>query len=138
MASLTRRQFILTSTRLLLYASGALGLAGILRFLSYKPPAPPPRRFEVGNIVSYPIGSRTLLADIPAILVRTEDSVSALSLVCTHLGCTVEQSAGTFLCPCHGSRFDKDGKVTKGPAVEPLEVLTVEQDADGNLTVIKA
>jgi cytochrome b6-f complex iron-sulfur subunit len=135
--SFSRRQFILLATRLSLWTSGVLGLAGALRFLSYKPPAPPPKRFEIGNLSSYPVGSRTLLADIPAVLIRSEDEVRALSLVCTHLGCTVERNAGAYMCPCHGSRFDKDGIVTKGPAVEPLQALLVEQDEEGNLVVIK-
>jgi len=137
MTKLSRRQFVTLATHFLLWASGLLGLAGVLRFLSYKPPAPPPTRYEVGNLASYPLGSRTLLADIPAVLVRTEESITAISLECTHLGCTVEQSAGTFLCPCHGSRFDKEGNVTKAPAVEPLKLLLVEQDENGNLIIIK-
>ena len=38
---------------------------------------------------------------------------------CTHLGCIpTEVSAGfdQWLCPCHGSKFDAIGRVTKGPA----------------------
>ena len=38
---------------------------------------------------------------------------------CTHLGCIpTEVSSGLdqWLCPCHGSRFDALGRVTKGPA----------------------
>jgi len=137
MPPVTRRQFVQITTRTLVWISGLLGFAGVLRFLSYKPPAPPPKRFEIGHISSYPVGTRTLLADIPAVLVRGENSVHALSLVCTHLGCTVEQKAGAFLCPCHGSSFDKDGNVTKGPASAPLEILDVEQDEQGNLIVLK-
>lgn len=137
MPTISRRHFLQFSTRILMWCSGLLGLAGILRFLSYQPPAPPPKRFEVGHISSYPVGTRTLLPDIPAILVRTEGGLSAISLVCPHLGCTVEQKAGALVCPCHGSSFDKNGKVTKGPAADSLETLAVEQDEEGNLAVIK-
>jgi cytochrome b6-f complex iron-sulfur subunit len=30
-----------------------------------------------------------------------------------------------FICPCHGSQFDNQGLVTKGPAKKSLSLLTV-------------
>ncbi|MCL1469962.1 FAD-dependent oxidoreductase [Argonema antarcticum] len=45
----------------------------------------------------------------------------AISLSCTHQGCTVKRQAdGEFHCPCHGAVFDADGKVVKGPAERDL------------------
>lgn len=37
-----------------------------------------------------------------------------VNAVCTHLGCVVpwNKSANKFCCPCHGSQYDKNGKVT--------------------------
>ncbi|MDQ0801104.1 FAD-dependent oxidoreductase [Arthrobacter sp. SLBN-112] len=48
--------------------------------------------------------------------------IHAVSAVCTHLGCTVgfNRRDRTWDCPCHGSRFDVEGKVIQGPATEDL------------------
>jgi glycine/D-amino acid oxidase-like deaminating enzyme/nitrite reductase/ring-hydroxylating ferredoxin subunit len=47
----------------------------------------------------------------------------AVSLRCTHLGCLLRfnEAERSWDCPCHGSRFDVDGAVLEGPAVEPLD-----------------
>jgi glycine/D-amino acid oxidase-like deaminating enzyme/nitrite reductase/ring-hydroxylating ferredoxin subunit len=52
-----------------------------------------------------------------------EGEVRALSPRCTHLGCHVRfnDAEGAWECPCHGSRFDTEGRVIQGPATRPLE-----------------
>ncbi|HET6281345.1 MAG TPA: FAD-dependent oxidoreductase, partial [Polyangia bacterium] len=58
--------------------------------------------------------------------------LSALSPVCTHLGCLVHWNTTekSWDCPCHGSRFDPTGRILNGPASEPLEARTIPRDED--------
>jgi cytochrome b6-f complex iron-sulfur subunit len=60
-------------------------------------------------------------------LLREGKTFYALSLVCTHLGCSVTVTADGLVCPCHGSRFDRQGKVLHGPADRPLARLECEE-----------
>lgn len=52
----------------------------------------------------------------------------AISLTCTHQGCTVQpQADGQFHCPCHGAVFDQQGRVVRGPAQRDLPRFKVAQ-----------
>jgi len=46
-----------------------------------------------------------------------------MSLKCTHLGCTLtwNELEESFDCPCHGSRYTRDGFIIEGPAVTDME-----------------
>jgi Rieske Fe-S protein len=51
----------------------------------------------------------------------------ALSMQCTHEGCPVRPPVeGIISCPCHGSQYDLDGRVRRGPAQLPLARYAVE------------
>ncbi|CAN5178422.1 FAD-dependent oxidoreductase [soil metagenome] len=47
----------------------------------------------------------------------------AVSAICTHMGCTLNfnNAEASWDCPCHGSRFNHDGRILHGPAVKPLQ-----------------
>jgi cytochrome b6-f complex iron-sulfur subunit len=90
-------------------------------------PSPvPPQPFTVDLNSALPsIGSSTVHGNV--IIIRVADgnvpsSFEALSLTCTHQGCTVnyDQSKQMFACPCHGSTFDGNGNVLQGPATKSL------------------
>jgi cytochrome b6-f complex iron-sulfur subunit len=135
MTKLTRRGFIKVSTHALLSLSGLLGLGGLLRFFSFHPNPAAPSEFDLGDVSNFPVGSRTIRADIPAVIFNKEGEILAYSLACTHLGCTVEwdeENAG-FVCPCHGSKYDAQGLVIQGPAQRPLRKLRVELLEDKSL-----
>jgi len=129
----SRRDLLKLARAGFLWLSGALALGGLFRFMEYEPNPAPQTEFDLGPADRFPLGSHTLLPDPPAVLLHTQSGYSALSLTCTHLGCTVEQTADGFTCPCHASRFDAQGKVTHGPAVKPLKSLRVELIDDGRL-----
>jgi len=63
--------------------------------------------------------------------------IAAISMVCTHLGCTVGTITGGFKCPCHGSQYDGDGRVMGGPAPRSLDWFDVAVDPAGELVVDK-
>jgi Rieske Fe-S protein len=61
-------------------------------------------------------------------LVRLDDGgFIALSLKCSHLGCSViwNKEEGKFICPCHSSQFDIRGNVLSRPAPRALDYYPV-------------
>lgn len=135
MTSLSRRDFLRLSSRALLAVSGLLGSGALWRFLSHPTEPPVQTEFDVGPAENYPPGSRTLRPEVPAVVLHGEAGFSALSLVCPHLGCTVEQTAAGFACPCHGSTFAAGGEVLRGPAGAALRSLHIEQNPEGHLVI---
>lgn len=74
----------------------------------------------------------------PYYIISTEESIKdfALLSVCTHLGCVVpwDKAKNKFCCPCHGSQYDENGKVVRGPA--PLSLaLAHTTTLDGNMAL---
>lgn len=69
-------------------------------------------------------------ADQRLAVLRRGEQIYALSLICTHLGCTVQVNPDGLTCPCHGSRFDLSGQVLSGPAPRALEHLTLREAGD--------
>ena len=69
-------------------------------------------------------------------VVRGGGDLLALDLTCTHLGCTVKATEQGFSCPCHGSRFGRDGDVVKGPAPRALRRLACDR-RDGIIRVTR-
>jgi len=55
-------------------------------------------------------------------LIRDARGLYALRGECTHLGCRVRwvPRQKRFECPCHGSRYDRRGRILAGPAQKPL------------------
>lgn len=58
-----------------------------------------------------------------AVFRDSDGALHVVSAICTHQGCQVAFNPveRSWDCPCHGSRFDIDGRVLDGPAKKPLE-----------------
>lgn len=54
----------------------------------------------------------------------------AVSPICTHRGCTVDVQGARLVCPCHGSTYDREGTVLRGPAERSLTRYPVARDGD--------
>jgi Rieske Fe-S protein len=64
-----------------------------------------------------------------------QNTFSAVTATCTHQVCTITGLSGSdFVCPCHGSTFDTNGRVVAGPAPAPLHQYPT-QFANGVLTI---
>uniref|UniRef100_A0A6N2M2A5 plastoquinol--plastocyanin reductase n=1 Tax=Salix viminalis TaxID=40686 RepID=A0A6N2M2A5_SALVM len=69
----------------------------------------------------------------PTYLVVEKDKTLAtfgINAVCTHLGCVVpwNQAEKKFIAPCHGSQYNDQGRVVRGPAPLVIFVPWVETD----------
>ncbi len=134
-----RRRFLTALWNIGLFALVCQSLLMVVRF------------FQPGNAARNGGGVIDLgsITDIPAIgeppklyregkfwLVHTEQGVNAYDTACTHLHCLFSwnSEAEQFVCPCHGSRFDRNGVVLQGPAPRDLDRYPVRiLDAEGSL-----
>ncbi|MFQ5413077.1 MAG: Rieske 2Fe-2S domain-containing protein [Phycisphaerae bacterium] len=113
-------------------------------------------RFLMPNVLEEPdprvrVGKRALYAEMQPgdvnedykpqgiWMIREEDRIAALSIICTHLGCIPNwlPNDRKFKCPCHGSGYKPNGINFEGPTPRPLErfKITVE---DGIVVVDKS
>lgn len=90
--------------------------------------APPKQLLEAGPVDSFARGSVNAFMGGRFFLARQLDGgFIALSLRCTHLGCSVswEEHKKRFICPCHSSAFDISGEVLNPPAARALDYYPV-------------
>jgi cytochrome b6-f complex iron-sulfur subunit len=90
---------------------------------------------SAGLVSATPVGTLAVTPNGLAILARDAQGLYAMTIICTHAGCDVEPQNGALYCPCHGSRFDSNGKVLQGPAGAALVHFAVSVDAAGNILV---
>jgi menaquinol-cytochrome c reductase iron-sulfur subunit len=111
--------------------ANAEGLVVSVTKLSSLPEDGIPRKFPIvaSRVDAW---NRSAATRIGAIYLRREPGkpVRAYNVVCPHAGCFVDYAAAknAYLCPCHNSTFDLDGKINdpKSPSPRGLDELTVE------------
>ncbi len=131
-----RRQFIKIGVGSLAVAACGTGLFGY-QFMYPNVLYEPSPIVNAGKPDRYPADSVTLDAETGIYVVHSAEGFYALSAVCTHLGCLTawKQDLGIIACPCHGSKFRRDGTKIEGPAPKPLPWLRMWQNEDGELLV---
>lgn len=93
-------------------------------------PGPAPAANAIAKTSDVPVGSGVIVDEV-VVTQPTAGVFKGLSAICTHAGCTVNKVAdGTIDCPCHGSKYNLDGSVAKGPATKPLEAKSVTVQGD--------
>jgi cytochrome b6-f complex iron-sulfur subunit len=67
---------------------------------------------------------------------NTPEGLYALYKVCPHLGCLYgwNDQEFKFICPCHGSQYEKNGDYILGPAPRSLDRFVIRiEDETGNV-----
>ena len=113
----------------------------IIRYLFPNVLFEPPQTFKIGFPDDFSANSVDIKfkKQYNAWVVRDDQSIFALSTVCTHLGCTPNwlPAESKFKCPCHGSGFRMTGIHFEGPAPRPLERFKISLANDGQILVDK-
>lgn len=129
-------------------AASAAALAATGRFMFPNVLNEPPQQFKAGFPNEYGQGVDERWKEKYGVwLVRTTEDIDqhasgfyALSVTCTHLGCTPNylSAESKFKCPCHGSGFRVTGVNFEGPAPRPLERVRIALAEDGQILVDKS
>ena len=109
-------------------------LLGILRLPKAAVLPSPSKKFRASLPDTLAAGAPFVPPGRSVALFKDAEGVYAISIVCTHLGCIVKPTVEGFECPCHGSRFARDGSVTKGPAPRALSWVSVS--ASGSTVMV--
>ncbi len=132
---ITRRDFLGLASLGVVILSSLTALAGILRLTKPNVYYEESKKFKIGKPENFPVGLVKNLEDQKVFIFSDTEGLHAISKICTHLGCIVAITETGFQCPCHGSKYNRQGKVIGGPAPRPLPWLEISQSVDGTLVV---
>jgi len=134
---LDRREFFIRMGLGSLGVAAAGTAAFAYQFLSPNVLFEPSPVVNMGKPEGYPLDSVTLDVDTRVFVVHDKEGFFALNAVCTHLGCLTawKPEIDTIACPCHGSKFTRQGVKKEGPAPKPLPWLRMWLSDEGDLMV---
>jgi cytochrome b6-f complex iron-sulfur subunit len=149
----TRREFCVNACQAVSLVAFGSALAAILQgcaaddSLSSSANLPRIQATAAGNVITLAIDAASPLATVGTaaqvqygsgtLLVArtTQDAFAAVTAICTHEACTITgYSNQIYTCPCHGSQFDTNGQVKRGPATTALRKYQT-QFANNQLTI---
>ena len=142
-SKMNRKSFLTTlSVGWVAFAAATGGFLTVLvRYLFPNVLFEPPQSFKIGFPEDFEPGKVDLRfkKEYNVWIVRDDEKITALSTVCTHLGCTPnwQETDRKFKCPCHGSGFRSTGINFEGPAPRPLERFKIGLANDGQIIVDK-
>ena len=162
---MSRRSFLAITGWVGFSVASAIALYQSLKFIYPNATYEDPPAFKADAPTVYAVGSTTVLIDKRVVINHDPNGFYAISLICTHLGCTpryfsdvtsdlvtqgisgirdpdtrqVANKANPILpgfkCPCHGSRYFRDAINFFGPAPRPMDRVSVELGRDGRLLI---
>jgi len=139
---INRRDFLMKSGKAVAVGAIALSTFDIVKLLAKSKDISfePNGQDKVINISDYPdlasVGGYAMISKSVIVIRNSSSKFTALSTICTHKKCDVEFDGSGFECPCHGSTYDKSGKVTNGPATKNLKKYkTTFNSSEDSLTI---
>ena len=162
---ISRRSFLAIAGWVGFTVASLIALYQSLKFVFPNATYEDPPAFKADPPGAYDVPSTTVIIDKRVVINRDPDGFYAISLICTHLGCTPRYfpdatsdlvGAGTaiardpdtgqqatkanpvlpgFKCPCHGSRYFRDAVNFFGPAPRPMDRVHLEVAPDGRLLI---
>lgn len=134
-AGVSRRNFLGLASAGAVILSSLTAVAGMLRIPKPNVLYEESQKFKIGKPDNFPVGTIKKLDDKKVFIFADSDGIHAISSICTHLGCIVYTTDWGFQCPCHGSKYNRTGKVIAGPAPRNLAWLDISESMDGTLVV---
>ncbi len=96
-----------------------------------------PLSLVLGAVTDFPPTTWTMFSSHRLIVGHDDGGLFAYSNICLHQGCLVrltDPTTGDAYCPCHGSEFDGNGGIVRGPVRVPMDHYALDV-CDGMVTV---